>query len=104
MTSSLDSAIRTAATRLDHYIDVHTGQSAVSLFDRVQKRRKEIAERAKSFKLIYLDTNAWKCVADYRHNKPNLTTAMKAFGACVERVAQTGKFAFPIGVPTYFEL
>ncbi|KEY87493.1 hypothetical protein PC358_17740 [Pseudomonas capeferrum] len=29
---------------------------------------------------------------------------MKEFGASIEQAAQTGKFAFPIGVPTYFEL
>jgi hypothetical protein len=43
-------------------------------------------------------------MADYCQNKISLTPAMKAFGVSIERIVQTGKFAFPIGVPTYFEL
>ncbi len=62
------------------------------------------AARASLLKLVYLDTNAWKCVSDFRRKKTSLTPAMKAFGATIERAVQTGRIAFPIGVPTYFEL
>lgn len=104
MSQSLDSAIRASAARISHYIEVHRSHPEVSFFDHVSQRRKERAARASSLKLIYLDTNAWKCMADFRQNKPNLTPAMKAFGASMQRILQTGKFAFPIGIPTYFEL
>lgn len=104
MSPSLDSAIRASANRISHYIEVHRGHPQVSLYDHIRKRRSERAARASSLKLIYLDTNAWKCVSDFRLNKANLTPAMKTFGASIERVIQTGRFAFPIGVPTYFEL
>lgn len=104
MSQSLDSAIKASAIKLGHYIEIHRRHPQVSFYDHIKKRRSEKAACASSLKLIYLDTNAWKCVADFRLNKPSLTAAMRAFGAMVERVAQTGQFVFPIGVPTYFEL
>ncbi|WP_155628583.1 hypothetical protein [Burkholderia stagnalis] len=104
MSSSLESAIRTSVTRLGHYIEVHREHPEISFHDHVEQRRRDKAVRASSFKLIYLDTLAWKCVADYRQNKATLTAAMKAFGASIERAVQTEHFAFPIGVPTYLEL
>lgn len=104
MSSSLDSAIRTSATRISHYIEVHRGHPEVSFQEHVRRRCKERAARVSSRKLVYLDTLAWKCLADYRQGKTNLTPAMKEFGAAMERTAQTGRFAFPISVPTYFEL
>lgn len=104
MSPSLDSAIRASANRISHYIEVHRGHRQVPLYDHIRKRRSERAARARPLKLIYLDTNAWKCVSDFRRNKENLTPAMKTFGVSIERAVQTGRFAFPIGVPTYFEL
>jgi hypothetical protein len=104
MSPLLDSAIRVCATRISHYLDVHREQPKVSFQSHIRQRRREKATHANSRKLVYLDTNAWKCVADYRQNKSNLKPAMKTFGATIERAAQTGRFAFPIGVPTFFEL
>jgi hypothetical protein len=104
MSSSLDSAISASANRISHYIEVHRGHPQVPLYDHIKRRRGERAARARSLKLIYLDANAWKCMSDFRRNKANLTPAMKTFGASIDRAVQTGKFAFPIGVPTYFEL
>lgn len=43
-------------------------------------------------------------MADFRQKKPTLTTAMVAFGQILERTARTDAFAFPIGLPTFFEL
>lgn len=104
MSPSLDSAIKASAARLSHYIEVHRGHPELSHHEHVKKRRNERAAKASSRKLIYLDTNAWKCAADYQQNKTNLTPAMVAFGASIKRAVQTGRFVFPIGVPTYFEL
>ncbi|HDR9796764.1 TPA: hypothetical protein QDC59_000301 [Burkholderia cenocepacia] len=104
MLPSLESAIKASAARLGRYIEVHRGRSEVSFAEHVKQRRKDKATHASSFKLIYLDTHAWKCLADYRQGKSTLTVAMGAFGASIERAVQTGRFAFPIGVPTYFEL
>lgn len=104
MSSSLDSVANASASRISHYIKVHRGFPHVSLSDHIKRRRSERAARARSLKLIYLDTNAWKCVSDFRRNKASLTPAMKAFGIGIERAVQTGLFVFPIGLPTYFEL
>lgn len=104
MSSSLESAIQTSAGRISHFIEVHRGNTDVSFSDHIKQRRREKVAHASSFKLIYLDTLAWKCLADYRQGKPTLTEAMKEFGASIEQAVQTGRFAFPIGLPTYYEL
>lgn len=104
MPPSLESAIQASATRLDHYINVHRGHPEVSFVDHIKQRRRDKITHASSLKLIYLDTLAWKCLADFRQGKPTLTAAMKEFGASIEQAVKTGRFAFPIGVPTYFEL
>lgn len=101
---SLEPAITASAIRLSHYIEVHRCHPQVSLADHIKRRRRERAVRASSLKLIYLDTNAWKCMSDFRLDKANLTPEMKAFGASIERASKTGKFAFPIGLQTFFEL
>ncbi|MFD2642679.1 hypothetical protein [Pseudomonas japonica] len=90
MPTPLESAIQTSATRLNHYIDIHRRHPEVSFVDHLKQRRREKNAHASSFKLIYLDTLAWKCLADFRQGKPTLTAAMKAFGASIEQVFQTG--------------
>lgn len=104
MSPSLESTIQASAARLAHYIEVHRGNSHVSFAEHVKQRRRDKITHASSFKLIYLDTLAWKCLADFRQGKSTLTAAMKVFSTSIEQAVQTGRFAFPIGVPTYFEL
>lgn len=104
MSSFLESAIKASAVRLSHYIEVHRGHPEVSFSEHVERRRKEKVAHASSFKLIYLDTLAWKWLADYRQGKPALPAAVTEFGESIEKAVQTGQFAFPIGVPTFFEL
>lgn len=104
MSPSLESAIQASAARLGHYIEIHRDHPEVSFVEHVKQRRKDKVTHASSFKLIYLDTLAWKCLADFRLGKSTLTSAMKGFGASIEQAVRTGQFAFPIGVPTYFEL
>ncbi|MBP6082879.1 MAG: hypothetical protein KA732_16570 [Providencia sp.] len=99
-----DNYLKLVASRLSHYIAVHGSSPQVSLSEHIKIRRSERAARVRSLKLIYLDTNAWKCLSDFRQNKESLTPAMKAFGTNIERAVKTGRFLFPIGVPTYFEL
>ncbi|WP_139169770.1 hypothetical protein [Chitinasiproducens palmae] len=89
---------------MSHYIEVHRAHAGVSFREHIKQRRRDKAVRASSFKLLYLDTMAWKCVADYRQNKASLTEAMKTYDANAKRAVITGRFAFPIGIPTYFEL
>jgi hypothetical protein len=104
MSQLLESIIKESATKLTYYLGIHKGRPEVSFHDHIRQRRKDKSAHASSFNLIYLDTLAWKCLADYRQKKPKLTTAMKAFGESIERAIKTKIFAFPIGVPTYLEL
>jgi len=104
MRQSLQSAIRAVAARLDHFIELNRTRPTISLAEHVRASRKERAARVSGKELIYLDTNAWKCIADYRRGKQNLTAAMTVFAQALERASTTEAFVFPIGLPTFFEL
>ncbi|MFJ4605787.1 hypothetical protein [Pseudomonas atacamensis] len=104
MTELLDKAARIAIERIQHLTDVYEGQPEVSLHQHVRAKRRARAITAKAFKLIYLDTNVWKCVADFQWGKTSLTDEMMHLGATVERAMASGRFAFPIGAPTLLEL
>lgn len=104
MKDLLDTAARIAVDRIQHLTDAYEGQSEVNLSQHVRAKRREKALKAKEFKLIYLDTNAWKCAADFRLGKTSLSTEMRYFGTMIERAAVSGKFAFPVGMPTLLEL
>lgn len=104
MTELLDTVARIAIERIQHLTEVYEDQPEVSLHQHVRARRRERALKAKAFELIYLDTNVWKCAADFRLGKTNLTDEMRHLGATIERAATSGRFAFPIGIPTLFEL
>lgn len=43
-------------------------------------------------------------MADFRQQQARLTPSMNTFGETLERAAKAGAFAFPIGLPTFFEL
>lgn len=104
MSQSLESAMYATAARLNDFIELHRNRREVTIADHVRRRRGERAVRAGAKKLIYLDTNAWKCMADYRQKKASLTPAMVSFGEALEHAARTDAFVFPIGLPTFFEL
>lgn len=101
---SFEPANIASALRLSHYIEVHRCRPQISLDEHIKRQRKKRAVDASALKLIYLDTNAWKCLSDFRLNKPNLTPEMKAFAESIERASQLGNFAFPIGLQTFLEL
>jgi hypothetical protein len=89
---------------LSNFIDLHRDHSDVSFSSHVRAKRKDKVARVNAKELIYLDTMAWKCMADYRQNNPKLTPEMASFGRALAGAAATNKFIFPIGLPTYFEL
>lgn len=93
-----------AAEQLTSHENTYAGQPGVSLAQHIRLKRKELAASAKGYRLIYLDTNAWKCVADFQSGKPTLKPEMQYFAAMVERASNSDVFAFPIGAPTLFEL
>jgi hypothetical protein len=104
MTDFLDRIAEIASHRITHLVDVYEGQSDVALHQHIRAKRRERALNAKAFKLVYLDTNAWKCFADFKLGKTELTPQMQYFAAMVERAAASELFAFPIGAPTLLEL
>lgn len=104
MSEVLDSLANKAVERIQQLIDLYEGQSNVSLHDHVRTQRKERAARAKAFRLIYLDTNAWKCIVDFSVGKPTLTPEMVYFARMMELAGASGSFAFPISAPTLFEM
>ncbi|MNZ57951.1 hypothetical protein D3C78_759470 [compost metagenome] len=104
MTQAFETAIKASIAQLSHYIDIHKARPNVNFAEHVRQKRMDLASRVSTKKLVYLDTNAWKCIADFREGKSNLTSAMSAFALSLERAAQSGAFVFPIGLPTFFEL
>lgn len=93
-----------SAVQLGENIKRHSPTPQVTFAEHLRRVRKERAELIRDKRLIYLDTNAWKCLADHQLNKPRLTPAMSAFATAIGRARQSGKFVFPIGLATFFEL
>lgn len=104
MMQSFESVIESTVARLHDFIELHRRSPSITLADHVLTRRQENAARISAKELIYLDTNAWKCMADYRLRKSTLKPAMVAFGEALEDAIRIDKFIFPIGLPTFFEL
>jgi len=104
MSQLIESAVQSVTAKLNDFIELHRGQRGITLTAHVRAKRKERSACATTRELIYLDTNAWKCMADYRQGKSTLTAAMIAFGQSLERAVRTDAFVFPIGLPTFFEL
>ncbi|KAF0813928.1 hypothetical protein IGB42_01607 [Andreprevotia sp. IGB-42] len=104
MFQSLNNIIEEIFARLNSNIETHHTEPQVSLVDHMRAKRKAKALHASTKKLIYLDTNAWKCMADYRQKKPSLTSAMLSFGNLLQQAVNSTNFVFPIGLPTFFEL
>ncbi|MDD2064514.1 hypothetical protein [Pseudomonas sp. 25571] len=100
----LDLKAREMLPRINHYLSVHSGQEHIDFVEHLRSRRREKSIQAQRYTLIYLDTNAWKCAADYRQGKVLPHPEMTIYAEALERAAGTGEFAFPIGAPTYFEL
>ena len=93
-----------SAAQLGENIKRHSQTPQVTFAEHIRRVRKERSELIRDKRLIYLDTNAWKCLADHQLNKPRLTSAMSDFAAAIGRVRESGQFVFPIGLATFFEL
>lgn len=102
--SPLDRHLIASAEQLRERLQHHREKAPCSLDNHVQQKRRELALELKSKRVIYFDTNVWKCLSDFQRGKSKLTPAMKRFCeiASSERVLST--CAFPIGLSTLFEL
>jgi hypothetical protein len=104
MPSTLDQVLKTSATRLGENIDRHRATKHVSLDDHVQQTRSRRAARIVTKRIVYLDTNAWKCLADFHQARPTLTSAMSEFAIAIHKTMQRDDTIFPIELATFFEL
>ena len=104
MSTKLQEVIHASARQLGDHIERHRLTPDVTLAEHIRSKRADRAARAASKKLIYLDTNAWKCLADFRQGKPRLTAAMIDFAKSMERTRSSETCLFPIGLPTFLEL
>ncbi|WP_186166594.1 hypothetical protein [Burkholderia gladioli] len=82
----------------------HRANPAVSFDEYRQDQRRKIRDRIQSKRIIYLDTNAWKCLSDYARGKPNLNEAMVDFAQTMNSDRIRDNCVFPIGPATLFEL
>ncbi len=82
----------------------HLANPTVSLEEYRQEQRRRIRERIQSKRVIYLDTNAWKCLSDYTRGKTTLNDAMVDFAKTMNSDRVRENCVFPIGAATLFEL
>lgn len=85
-------------------LEKHSNTSHISYFDYVIKRRKDVFAKIGDRKVVYLDTNAWKCVSDFLRGKESLTHDMVEFSREMLRDDTSKKFVFPVTASTIFEL
>ena len=82
----------------------HRSAPSMSYEDYVGAQRAALAESLSGKHIIYLDTNAWKCLSDFVLGKQSLTAAMKAFCEAITCDAIQQRCVFPMGISTLFEL
>ncbi|MDO9567757.1 MAG: hypothetical protein Q7J58_00010 [Hydrogenophaga sp.] len=104
MPTTLDKLIASSAARLGKNVDRHRATPAISLAQHVRWMRQVRAARVTGKRIVYLDTNAWKCLADFEQQKPKLTSAMQDFALATRAALLRGDTVFPIGLATFFEL
>lgn len=92
-----------AAARLSEFIKIHQQSMNVSFAEHVANRRRELLSVIGNRRIIYLDTNAWKCLSDFKRGKP-LNADMIAFCKAITSDGILKKCVFPIGLSTLFEL
>ncbi|NHZ32870.1 hypothetical protein [Massilia rubra] len=82
----------------------HRANPAVSYDDYRENQRRAIRDRIQSKHVIYLDTNAWKCLSDCEREKKTLTDDMVDFAGAMNSHRVRNNCIFPIGSTTMFEL
>jgi len=107
--------VKEVASPLDKYLQsdqvmasdrfvFHRANPDVTFDEYRQNQRRTIRERVQSKRIIYLDTNAWKCLSDYERGKTNLIDAMVDFAQTMNSERVRNNCVFPIGSATLFEL
>lgn len=100
----LDKYIKAGEIKSSERFKYHLANKKVSVDDYRKNQRSLIFEKIKSKKIIYLDTNAWKCLSDYARGKPKLTEQMIDFAKIMNSNHILENCVFPMGATTLFEL
>jgi hypothetical protein len=102
--SPLDKYLHTDQKLAAERFRFHRAHPEASCDEYRENQRRAIRERIQSKRVIYLDTNAWKCLSDYKRTKTTLTSGMVSFAQTMNSESVRSRCVFPIGVATLFEL
>lgn len=102
--SPLDKFLHQSTSIFSERYPFHLQHADVPLQEHIRNRHEEIFEKISSKKVVYLDTNAWKCISDYMRGKTKLTPHMTAFAKLATSAEVLARCIFPMGLATIFEL
>lgn len=102
--SPIDKHLIASVELLRERLQHHREAAPCSLDDHVQQKRSELARDLVGKRVIYFDTNVWKCLSDFLRGKSTLTPAMKTFCELASSERVLSNCAFPVGLSTLFEL
>lgn len=102
--ASLDKFMGSSTRVLDERYNFHLAAPSCSFKDYVESMRAEIDQEIASKHVVYLDTNAWKCISDFIREKSTLTPQMRSFAQVATSERVRASCVFPIGLSTLFEL
>ena len=83
---------------------LQAGKSNISYDDYVREKGESLYSSIGNRKIVYLDTNAWKCLSDFKRGKTNLTEDMIDYSTEMFKEDTCKKFLFPLTMSTIFEL
>lgn len=82
----------------------HLECPSISINQYRQAQRAKVRDALLGKKIIYLDTNAWKCLSDYERGKSTLDPGMREFSEIMNSREIIDSCVFPIGTSTMMEL
>jgi len=93
-------------SRFTELVNKHSGigGNLISYDNHVNEKRDRLYSSIGDRKIVYLDTNAWKCLSDFQRRKPTLTADMLDYSTEMFNEDTCDKFLFPITMSTIFEL
>jgi hypothetical protein len=100
----LDKYIPDNRSEVYERFNAHLKNPDVSINEYREVQREKVRNSLAGKKIIYLDTNAWKCLSDYERGKSTLSAAMQEFAALMNSPQILNTCVFPIGTSTMLEL
>lgn len=101
----LDKYVKSDQVVVSERFKFHLENKTLSLAEYREKQRIAIRDRIQFKRVVYLDTNAWKCLSDYeRKKRAKLTDEMVDFARTMNSDEVRNSCVFPIGIATLFEI